>query len=165
MKSLAGLHGARARQAGCRHGPLPTASHAKAICYLSPSPLALPLSFESVNSPSLPFPGLAWQAIIVVSLIQRCMLRTDFPVGDYCGEHLLCSSCTGCRLCLCRAAVYTAQRIGDGGGSSAPSNHRLAYRYRCAAEVNEFRYRCAAEVNELSNVWWKFTWKCGIELI
>jgi hypothetical protein len=131
VKSLAGLlmHGARAHQAGCRHGPLPK-SHLLSITQSTRTPAPIRIC----EFPSLPFPGQARQAIIVVSLIQRCMLRTDFPVGDYCGEHLVCSSCTGCRLCLCRAAVYTAQRTGDG-------------------EVNKYRYTCAAERNELSNVW------------
>jgi hypothetical protein len=134
------MHGARAHQAGCRHGPLPK-SHLLSITQSTRTPAPIRIC----EFPSLPFPGQARQAIIVVSLIQRCMLRTDFPVGDYCGEHLVCSSCTGCRLCLCRAAVYTAQRTGDGEVNE--------YRYRCAAEVNEYIYRCAAEVNELSNVW------------
>jgi len=76
----------------------PVHSHSR-----SHSNLWIPLRFRSRG-----------KAIVVVSLIQRCMLRTDFPVGDYCGEHLVCSSCTRCRRCLCRAAVYPPSELETG---------------------------------------------------
>jgi len=78
--------------------------------------LALPLSFESVNSPSLPFPGLARQAIIVVSLIQKCRVQISLLVITVASTFSARPAQGVASACAVRLSMLPSERTGADGG-------------------------------------------------
>jgi len=126
-----------------RHGPLPTASHAKAsCCYLlvsqyHPVPLIRICEFPFASVPC--WAGWLARAIIVVAFTDsemHCCVQISLLVITVArAPSLLVLRRVSPLLqpCGCQHRPAKSQ-LEPMGGSSAPSNHRLAYRYRCAAE-------------------------------